>query len=292
MSRIVESLGYVPLTVDEIIQKFYQSYKIKTGQSNLTFEQFVGTAAYQFAEYLARNMSDIQDRISLGNSFILEALYDANEAILTQKNAINGSTHYNFKDACLGLNYDFITDNIDNKYKLEINIDTPLNDDKNPITNDDFSVNCSKLKRAFVLSAHDLAITAGTSVIAITDINDVVKNVNFNYINSSMVAGSFIDKGYLTLDVHIQFITRKPNDSVIVNDIVADFRQSFESKMLIGASIYPETYLYPFDYNCADFVTYFKKSGSADPWQTGTINVSKLTKCVLASVIAVPNPPI
>ena len=292
MSRIVESKGYVPFSIDEILQKFYQEYKILTGQSSLTFNQYVGTAAYQFAEYLARGIIDIQDRISLGNSFILEDLYDANEAILSQKNCVNGSTFYNFKDVCLGLNYDFITDNIDNKYKLEINIDTPLNDSKNPITNDDFTTNCEKLKNAFAYSAHDLAVTAGSSIIAITDINSITKNANFNYINSSMLATNYTDKGYLTLDVHIQFVTRHQNDSVIVNNIVSDFRESFGQKMLIGASIYPEVYLYPYNYNCADFVTYFKISGSTDPWQTGKIECGKQTKCVLASVISVNVPPI
>lgn len=289
MSRISDTGGWLPYTFDDIMTMSYSKYKILTGYPNMTFEEFTGTVAYQIAEYTARILVDIQDRVALSNNYLLMSLYDANEAILSQKNCVNGATALNFKDVCLGMNYQQIIDIDDsNKVKLEINIDTPLDDSGNSTTN--FVSNVSNLKQAFAYSSHDLVPTKGDTSIAITDIDNNVVNVQFNYINSDTIANSFMSKGYLSVDCYIQFVTRRANDPVIVNSIESDFRAIFNDVQKIGIGLYSESYIHPRDYNCVDFIISFRLSGSTDPWQTSPIEVSSATKCTLSAVTISSNP--
>jgi hypothetical protein len=289
MSRISDTGGWLPYTFDQIATMCYEKYKIQTGQVNLTFQEFVGTVGFELAEYTGRFLSDAQSFVALANNYLLMSIYDANEAILSQKNCVNGATQLNFKDVCLGMNYQQIVDASDsNKVKLEINIDTPLDDSGNSTTN--FVSNCTNLKKSFAYSAHDLVPTKGDTSIAITDIDNNVVNVQFNYINSSILASSFAEKGYLAVDCYIQFVTRRPNDPVIVNAIESDFRAIFNDVQKIGIGLYSEAYIHPRDYNCIDFVISFRKSGSTDPWQTSPIEVGSATKCTLSAVTISPNP--
>ena len=283
MSRILPNSGYSPYSKQEMLEVFFTSYKNYFNLTNLTFNEFVGSVAYQFSDYLSNCYLDIQNRIVSERNFVLEKAFEANQQILSMKNAVNGSTQLNFKGVCEGMNYDFITDNTDNKYKLEINIDTPKNDDGSDIVNDDYT-NANNLKKAFAYSAHDLCPTSGSKSIDILDIDNNSITVKFNSIDKTVTANNKDEAGYLSVDAYIYYQTRRPDDPVVINNIKSTFRERFEAIQKIGESIYPETFINPQDFNCVDFTVYFKYSNGTSGYVSTPIILTKLTKAILDKI--------